>query len=130
MIAPSKNIQAIVQISQAVMCEGQYADKAFESYFRENKPLSNADTGFIVQEVYSLIRNWRLFSEIQTRIGLGTIENIEILIAIGQVLFNKNPSEFKTINQIKRVEIETYPKIAHIGHDNTFNSLIFTFQLD
>ena len=105
MIAPSKNIQAIVQISQAVMCEGQYADKAFESYFRENKPLSNADTGFIVQEVYSLIRNWRLISEIQARNGLGTTENIEILIAIGQVLFNKNPTEFKTINQIKRVDI-------------------------
>lgn len=94
-----KHIQAIVQLVSAIIHEKQYADKAFEHYFKTNRSLSEVDKGFIVQEVHYVIRNWRFLNEI--RIALCFPSDIPVLLNIGWIIANKCTDEIKLISRSK-----------------------------
>lgn len=97
MIVSSKHIQAISQLVKAVVHEEQYADKAFESYFKANRTLSGTDMGFIVQEVHYMVRNWRLLTEIQVKLGYP--DDIPVLLNIGWIIANRCTGEIKQITR-------------------------------
>ena len=110
---PLKIIQAIAQITHAVMDEKQYADKVFEAYFKNHRSLSSTDTGFIVHEVNHLIRNWRLLIEIQSKLKLGSANDIEALLNIAWIISKKPESDKRVVNQVQRNQVlEAYRGFA------------------
>jgi 16S rRNA (cytosine967-C5)-methyltransferase len=97
-----KNIEAITKIAEEIMMNGSFADKAFESFFRNNKSINVSDTSFIVEEVYHLIRNWRLYSEIQTKVcNERNADQILLKLGIGWLLANQKLPDWKIFQSLK-----------------------------
>jgi 16S rRNA (cytosine967-C5)-methyltransferase len=124
------------------MYNGQSSDKVFESAFKKDKLLTETDKAFIVQQVYHLIRYWRLFTEIQAKASLGNPEDIEGLFGIGWTLKGKSMSQmamFKpgtekfiqkiyTECKVKRALAQSIPdwldEIGHIELGNRWPSIL------
>jgi len=102
LVVSHKNIQAITQITRDVMFSGLQADKAFEAFFKSNKSVAPSDIAFIVEQVYYLIRNWRLLIEIQSRGNLGEPSGIITLLAIGWIVEQKQLPDFIKIDRLRR----------------------------
>lgn len=79
-----KNFEAIIHISGKIMMENQFSDKTFETFFKTHKFFS-ADKAFIVNYVYHLVRNWRLFSEIRKNVP-GTKCEVTDIFCISWIL--------------------------------------------
>ena len=109
MTVPQKNIQAIAEITDAVMHKGQFADKAFEAYFKQHRTLTASETGNIVSGVNHLIRNWRLLTEIQKKTGNSS--QSEVLWTISQMIANKPSSIPSNIKLNKNRILEAYDEL-------------------
>jgi 16S rRNA (cytosine967-C5)-methyltransferase len=101
--ASFKNIEAITKIAGEIMLNGSFADKAFEFYFRNNKSLTDTETSFIVEEVYNLVRNWRLYSEIQARLcKTGYPDQVLLLLGIGWTLTKRKLPDWEIFKPLKQ----------------------------
>jgi 16S rRNA (cytosine967-C5)-methyltransferase len=81
-----KNVEAVVQIAHDIIVKNLFSDKVFESTFKHPNDFTTQEKAFIVEHVYHLIRNWRLFSEIQLQIHPSGQYSPETLVGIGWVI--------------------------------------------
>lgn len=56
-------IQAIVNALQQVFTENRYTDKVLERLFKQNSQFGSRDRRFVAENVYDIVRNYRLLSE-------------------------------------------------------------------
>jgi len=83
------------------MLNGTYADKTFESYFRNNQSHTELETAFIVEEVYHLIRYWRLFSEIHAKFNFNKSDEEYALYHISCILRDNSFSDSKVLKYLE-----------------------------
>lgn len=102
MILSTKNIEAITRVTEEIMLNGSFADKAFESYFKNDKSLTVSDISFVVEEVYHVIRNWRVYTEIQTKVcNHEHLNQVLIKLGIRWVLANQKLPDWKIFQSLK-----------------------------
>ena len=53
-------VYGVVDILMSIFNEGKYADKAIEKVFQHNKKWGSRDRAFIAEQVYEIVRWWRL----------------------------------------------------------------------
>jgi len=81
-----KNFETIVQITHDIILKNQFSDKVFESAFKADNDFTSQEKAFIVRDVYHLIRNWRLFSEINLQIKPSDPINTQTIVGIGWLI--------------------------------------------
>ncbi|MBS1636097.1 MAG: RsmB/NOP family class I SAM-dependent RNA methyltransferase [Bacteroidetes bacterium] len=111
-------VQAIVNSLQQVFSDNKYTDKVLEKTFKQNAQFGSRDRRFIAENVYDIVRNYRLLSEITQ-----SPKNFWIItgswLALQDIDISHIP-DFKTINpesvrktrnsfQDKPAVFESYP---------------------
>ncbi len=100
-------IEAVVQILDAVMGRNQYADKALERYFKNNRKAGSDDRAFISEMVYDAVRHWNYLVWF-TGDGF-SFRREGLWLLVGNLLFLKGYEmpewrEFASINLAKAAE--------------------------
>ncbi len=100
-------IEAVVHILDAVMGRNQYADKALERYFKDNRKAGSDDRAFISEMVYDAVRHWNYLVWF-TGDGF-SFKREGLWLLVGNLLFLKGYElpewrEFASINIAKAAE--------------------------
>jgi 16S rRNA (cytosine967-C5)-methyltransferase len=100
-------IEAVVQILDAVMGRNQYADKALERYFKNNRKAGSDDRAFISEMVYDAVRHWNYL--VWFTGDTFSFKRDGLWLLVGNLLFLKGYElpewrELASINPAKAVE--------------------------
>lgn len=100
-------IEAVVQILDSIMGRNQYADKALERYFKDNRKAGSDDRAFISEMVYDAVRHWNYLVWF-TGDGF-SFKREGLWLLVGNLLFLKGYElpewrEFASINTAKAAE--------------------------
>ncbi len=81
-------IEAVVESLQDIFEGGFYADKVIERKFKLNKQFGSRDRAFIAENVYDIVRNFRLIYEIYG--GVPNTKKTWILLVLTHIYISKN----------------------------------------
>jgi 16S rRNA (cytosine967-C5)-methyltransferase len=100
-------IEAVVQVLDSVMGRNQYADKALERYFKNNRKAGSDDRAFISEMVYDAVRHWNYL--VWFTGDKFSFKREGLWLLVGNLLFLKGYelpewSEFSSINRAQAAE--------------------------
>ncbi|MFL5764371.1 MAG: RsmB/NOP family class I SAM-dependent RNA methyltransferase [Bacteroidia bacterium] len=93
-------VNAVTDTLRKIFREGRHADKAVEEILKSNPRFGSRDRKFIAENVYGMVRWWRLLTE-----TAGTDENFLRLFAIWSVISGRELPDWEEFGEIDNEKI-------------------------
>ncbi len=99
-------VKGVVDCLREIFQENRYADKAIQFQFKNNPKWGSRDRAFVAENVYEMVRWWRLLRKLDGRRwendGKGTDEDLIRLLGINLLLKNFQLPQWAAFSELSR----------------------------
>ncbi len=102
-------VKGVVASLREIFQEGRYADKVIQTKLKSNPKWGSRDRAFIAENVYDMVRWWRLFRKIDGRRweneGKGSDSDLVRLLGINLILKNHELPDWEEFKELSKKSI-------------------------